>query len=163
MLLPIGLRQHLYAYHFWHRQSNIAQFVDRQAQIHSGTLRIPMSESIPYVLQGNPSAQQPNGEGVTETISPLGRNIQTTAPNPLVKDAVNAGRIQRAEGSARTKEEFTPLTLSSLLFQIALQHVPDLIGHGQNQIAARLPLAYPQNSSSPVNIVQRQSNHLAAA
>jgi hypothetical protein len=163
MVLPIGLRQDLYAYDFRHRQSDIAQLVDRQAQVHSGTLRIAMSKRIPYVLQGDPLAQQPNGEGMAETISPLGRNIQTTEPNPVVKDAVNAGRIQRGEGRARAKEEFAPLTLSSAFFQVALQHVPDIIGQGQNQIAARFRLGYPQNSGSPVNIVQRQGNHLAAA
>jgi len=81
----------------------------------------------------------------------------------MVKDVVNAGRIQRAEGSARAKEELAPLTRSTASFQVVLQHVPDLIGQGQNQITASLGLGDPQNSGSPVNIVQRQCDYLAAA
>src|SRR4030095_1884787 len=100
---------------------------------------------------------------MAQAISPLGGNIQPTASNPMVEDVVHARGIQGAEWSACAKEKSSPLTRSTAFFQIALQHIPDFIGQGQNQMLASLALGDSQNSSSPVNIVQSQCDHFAAS
>jgi hypothetical protein len=100
---------------------------------------------------------------MAQAISPLGGNIQTAASNPMVEDVMHASGIQGAEWSACATEEFPPLTRSTVFFQIALQHVPDFISQWQNQMLASLTLGDSQNSGSPVNIVQSQCDHLAAA
>jgi len=122
-----------------------------------------MPQRVPYGLEGDPLAQQPNGEGMAQAISPLGRNIQATASNPMVEDVVDACGVQWAEWSEHAKEQFAPWTRSATFFQVVLEDVPDFIGQWQNQVLVSFALADSQNSGSPVNIVQCQCNHFAVA
>jgi hypothetical protein len=122
-----------------------------------------MAQSIPYGLEGSPLAQQANGQRMAKTMSPLGGNLQSTAPKSKVEDVVHTAGTQRTEGGAHAKEEFAPRARSTPFSQVALQGVPDFVGQGQKQRLASLALGDSQNSGSPVDIVQSQRNHFAAS
>jgi hypothetical protein len=122
-----------------------------------------MAQRISDGFERYPLVQQANGKGMAQAIRPLARKVQTTTPEPMVEDVVHAGGIQPIEWSAHAQEKLASLTSSTTFLQVTLQYVPDFIGQRQNQMLVGLALPDSQNTGLPVNIVQSQCDHLAAA
>src|SRR5262249_12424456 len=86
---------------------------------------------------------------------------QACASEGSLCDIAHASRGQWREGRTRLQKDSAAWRAGTPAFQVGHDPLADVVGERQTALAPRLGTAYQQMTTTPVNVIESQSRHLA--